>query len=195
MDRSSWKTIAGAAKTCAVLLATFFGVTFGATALLLAEEHHPPTVGLPEINGTPAKAGRATGYPIPRFVSLKRSHTNVRSGPGFDHPVQWVYMRQGLPVEVTAEHNHWRQVRGRDGALGWVNFQMLDGDRTVAVVGNGRGLLTFSEPSAGVVATLQDGVILRAKACAKAWCRVTIDGHSGWIEKQYLWGVYPDEVF
>ncbi|MCX7307455.1 MAG: SH3 domain-containing protein, partial [Afipia sp.] len=44
-----------------------------------------------------------SGLPVPRYVSLKSDHVNVRAGPTKDHDVAWVYTRAGLPVEITAE--------------------------------------------------------------------------------------------
>ena len=43
-----------------------------------------------------------SGLPVPRYVSLKSDHVNVRAGPTKDNDVSWVYTRAGLPVEVTA---------------------------------------------------------------------------------------------
>lgn len=53
----------------------------------------------------------ASGLPVPRYVSLKSDHVNVRVGPTKDNDVAWVYTRAGLPVEVTAEFENWRRVR------------------------------------------------------------------------------------
>ena len=52
-----------------------------------------------------------SGLPVPRFVSLKSDHVNVRGGPNKDHDVAWVYTRPGLPVEITAEYENWRRIR------------------------------------------------------------------------------------
>ena len=40
-----------------------------------------------------------SGLPLPRYVSLKSDHVNVRAGPTKDNDVAWVYTRSGLPVE------------------------------------------------------------------------------------------------
>jgi SH3-like domain-containing protein len=29
--------------------------------------------------------------------------------------------------------------------------------------------------------------------CTGDWCRVSVEGHDGWIEQARLWGVYPGE--
>ena len=48
------------------------------------------------------EAGSTTsGLPVPRYVSLKSDHVNVRAGPTKDNYVAWVYTRSGLPVEIT----------------------------------------------------------------------------------------------
>ena len=74
-----------------------------------------------------------SGLPVPRFVSLKSDHVNVRGGPNKDHDVAWVYTRPGLPVEITAEYENWRRIRDSDGAEGWVYHSLLSGKRTAVV--------------------------------------------------------------
>ena len=66
------------------------------------------------------KPGTVTGLPIPQFVSLKATEVNARVGPGPDYQIAWVFKRAGLPVEVLAEFDSWRQVRDSDGVTGWV---------------------------------------------------------------------------
>ena len=51
-----------------------------------------------------------SGLPVPRYVSLKSDHVNVRAGPTKDNDVAWIYTRSGLPVEITAEFENWRRV-------------------------------------------------------------------------------------
>ena len=80
--------------------------------------------------------GRVTNLPIPRYVSIKTDECNVRRGPSLNHRIDWVFQRKGMPVEVTAEHGHWRRVRDRDGEGGWVHYSLLSGVRTVIVEEN-----------------------------------------------------------
>ena len=75
----------------------------------------------------------ASGLPVPRYVSLKSDHVNVRAGPTKDNDVAWVYTRAGLPVEITAEFENWRRVRDSEGAEGWVYHSLLSGRRTAVV--------------------------------------------------------------
>src|SRR3954462_376898 len=80
------------------------------------------------------EAGVSTsGLPVPRYVSLKSDHVNVRAGPTKDNDAAWVYTRSGLPVEITAEFENWRRVRDSEGAEGWVYHSLLSGRRTAVV--------------------------------------------------------------
>jgi SH3-like domain-containing protein len=139
----------------------------------------------------------ASGLPVPRYVSLKSDHVNVRAGPTKDQDVTWIYTRAGLPVEITAEFENWRRVRDSEGAEGWVYHSLLSGKRTAVVtMKNKNDLVSIydsSDSNSAVAARLQAGVVAQVKRCNDGWCRVTGDGFDGWIEQQRLWGVYADE--
>ncbi|MDP7625068.1 MAG: SH3 domain-containing protein, partial [Rhodospirillales bacterium] len=66
-----------------------------------------------------------TGKPLPRFVSLRADEVNLRTGPGVRYPVDWVYQRKNLPVEVIAEFGTWRKVRDVQGSQGWIHQSLL----------------------------------------------------------------------
>ncbi|WP_416221171.1 SH3 domain-containing protein [Rhodopseudomonas palustris] len=139
----------------------------------------------------------ASGLPVPRYVSLKSDHVNVRIGPTKDNDVAWVYTRAGLPVEITAEFENWRRVRDSEGAEGWVYHSLLSGRRTAVITMKDKDELATLYESASadsaVAARLQAGVVAQTKRCDASWCRITGQGFDGWIEKQRLWGVYADE--
>jgi SH3-like domain-containing protein len=139
----------------------------------------------------------ASGLPVPRYVSLKSDHVNVRAGPTKDQDVTWIYTRAGLPVEITAEFENWRRVRDSEGAEGWVYHSLLSGKRTAVVTMKNKNDLTpiydSADSNSAVAARLQAGVVALVKRCNDGWCRITGDGFDGWIEQQRLWGVYADE--
>jgi SH3-like domain-containing protein len=139
----------------------------------------------------------ASGLPVPRYVSLKSDHVNVRAGPTKDNDVAWVYTRSGLPVEITAEYENWRRVRDSEGAEGWVYHSLLSGRRTAVITMKTKDELAplreSADESSVVVARLQAGVVAQVKRCAAGWCHVAGEGFDGWIEQQRLWGVYADE--
>lgn len=142
-------------------------------------------------------AGPVSGLPVPRYVSLKSDHVNVRGGPTKDNDVSWVYTKAGLPVEITAEFENWRRVRDSEGAEGWVYHSLLSGKRTAVVTLKSKDDLAplhdHADAASVVSARLQSGVVANVKRCAGGWCRVTGTGFDGWIEQQRLWGVYADE--
>jgi SH3-like domain-containing protein len=139
----------------------------------------------------------ASGLPIPRYVSLKSDHVNVRAGPTKDNDVAWVYTRVGLPVEITAEFENWRRVRDSEGSEGWVYHSMLSGRRTAVVTMKSKDelapLYDRADPSSAIAARLQAGVVTQVKKCSNGWCRISGNGFDGWIEQQRLWGVYEGE--
>ena len=138
-----------------------------------------------------------SGLPVPRYVSLKSDHVNVRAGPTKDNDVAWIYTRSGLPVEITAEFGNWRRVRDSEGAEGWVYHSLLSGRRTAVITMKTKDelapLYESTDATSAVIARLQAGVVTQVKHCAAGWCRVSGDGFDGWIEQQRLWGVYADE--
>nr|WP_246544937.1 SH3 domain-containing protein [Ancylobacter dichloromethanicus] len=141
--------------------------------------------------------GRASGLPVPRFVSLKADKVNVRAGPTRDHGVAWVFTRAGLPVEITAEFENWRRIRDADGAEGWVYHSMLSGRRTALVTPwkSGEEIPLYAEPTtkAGLRARLEAGVLGKVEHCDGKWCHFFENGFDGYIEQERLWGVYPGE--
>src|SRR5258705_8207604 len=138
-----------------------------------------------------------SGLPVPRYVSLKSDHVNVRAGPTKDNDVAWVYTRSGLPVEITAEFENWRRVRDSEGAEGWVYHSLLSGRRTAVVTMKHRddlaSLYDRADATSAVAARLQAGVIAQVKKCNNGWGRITGNGFDGWIEQQRPWGAYAEE--
>lgn len=150
-----------------------------------------------------SNAGK-TGLPLPRFASLKSNKVNLRVGPGTDFKINWLYQRRGLPMEIIQEFDNWRKVRDPDGNEGWVLHSLLSGRRTVVIMPWEAGdrdklsnLLESPERSAKLAARLEPGVVANVKSCTEQWCelQVTESGSNieGYIEKNAVWGVYPDE--
>src|ERR1039457_7668026 len=101
----------------------------------------------------------SSGLPLPRYVSLKSDHVNVRAGPTKDNDVAWIYTRSGLPVEITAEFENWRRVRDSEGAEGWVYHSLLSGRRTAVVTMKAKDelapLYDRADPTSTAAARLQ----------------------------------------
>ena len=148
-------------------------------------------------------AGRArvgpSGLPLPRFVSLKSGRVNSRIGPGVNYPVDWLYLKPGLPMEIIQEFDNWRRVRDSDGAEGWINQSLLSGRRTGIAAPWQKGkdaqinLLDEPDTRCARVAIIEPGVIGTINQCNGEWCEMTFDGHTGWISQSLVWGAYPGE--
>lgn len=147
----------------------------------------PPPVDIDATQGL-------SGLPVPRFVSLKSDKAYLRTGPGDRYPVEWVYTRKGLPVEVVREYGIWRQVRDIGGSVGWLNKQLVSGTRTAVVTGTVRTMYGTPDLAARAVWRIAPGAIVRIVVCSDAWCRVDRGGKSGYILRAQLWGVTSTET-
>jgi len=139
---------------------------------------------------------QGSGLPLPRFVSMRAAEINLRTGPGVQYPIEWVYRREHLPVEIIAEFRTWRKIRDWQGAQGWVHQGMLTGQRYVIVTGALRMLRTEPDFQSKPIAKLEKGVIARLKNCpaSGAWCEINVGKHKGWLRTVEFWGAYPNEV-
>lgn len=83
----------------------------------------------------PQDKGTNTGLPLPRFAAMRADKVFMRKGPGQRYPIEWVYHRRGLPVEVEREFDVWRLIEDSDGMKGWVHQATLVGQRTFVIPG------------------------------------------------------------
>jgi SH3-like domain-containing protein len=150
----------------------------------------PPEAKPPE-KADAAKPDAKTG---PRFAALRAEKVYLRAGPGPDFPIQWVFVRRNLPVEILANFDIYRKIRDSEGTVGWVNQQMLTGRRSVLVAGEIRDLHGEANPTSDVVARLEPGVIASVSRCDPTWCEVKAGGYKGWLKRDEVWGLEPDEV-
>ena len=129
---------------------------------------------------------------MPRYVSLKFDRVNARSGPGDDHRLLWVYKVRGLPVQVVAETSEWRRVCDPEGGLVWVHKRTTDARRMVMNTHQERvTLLRRPKPDARAVAFLNPRALAALDRCDKGWCRIKVEGISGWTREGDLWGTAP----
>ena len=138
----------------------------------------------------------SSGLPLPRFVSLRSAEINLRRGPGTQYPIDWVFVRAGLPVEIISEFETWRKVRDIEGAEGWVHQRMLSGKRTVMLHPFQEPVFLMKHPKhdSKPLAQVQGGAIGYLKKCTKRWCRVAFSNREGWLQRSQFWGIREDEV-
>lgn len=140
--------------------------------------------------------GAETGLPTPRFVSLRSSEANLRAGPGFRFPVEWVYTRRHMPLEIVDEYENWRKVRDWQGTEGWMHKSMLTGRRTAILTGEKdapRTLRRQASINAPATVRAEPGAIGALLECDGRWCRLDVGGYKGWLPRSQFWGAYPGE--
>ena len=168
-----------------------------APPLAAAPSPPPPAPALaPAVPDPPPEPSRgASGLPLPRWASLRSEEVNLRAGPGTRYPVDWVYRRRDLPVEIEREFEVWRLIEDQDGVKGWVHQATLTGRRSFVVKGGDRTLRKSAADDGAPVAVLKPGVVGRIKTCetGKIWCEVQVGDYRGWLKRDEVWGTYPGE--
>lgn len=134
-----------------------------------------------------------SGLPVPRYVTLKFAKVNARAGPGDDHRLLWVYSVRGLPVQVVAETAEWRRICDPQGGLAWVHRRLTDGRRSLINMSE-RPAPLYRKPRQGAetVAFLASKSMATVVRCDDGWCKVKVDGTTGWAPERSLWGAAPE---
>ena len=137
----------------------------------------------------------ASGLPLPRFVSLRSDKVRMRTGPGVRYPIDWIYKRQNMPMEVVAEFGTWRRVQDFQGTQGWMHQSMLNNKRAIVVTGQTRTLRFTSDSKSPAVARIEPSVIGKIIRCKKVsgWCKLSFTKYEGWLRRVEFWGAYPTE--
>ena len=143
------------------------------------------------------KSKSSDGNSLPRFVSLRSDKVYARFGPGVKYPIEWVYSQKSAPVEVISEYEDWRRIRDWQGSESWIKAQMLNKKRFVKVIAAGENNLYAKDSyKSKVIARIEDEVIGEVKKCPaeNGFCLVQFAQYQGWMPRQSLFGVYPDEI-
>ncbi len=143
---------------------------------------------------------------IAYYASIKSSEVNVRKGPNAKYPIDWVYKKKGEPVEVIGQFEHWHKIKDITGDEGWIKTVMLSKKRfgVITVARPKKDLKTTAlyaklyrqaDSTTKAFANIETSQRVNVTECKKQWCKIKVKDISGWIEKEYLWGVYPNEEF
>lgn len=132
---------------------------------------------------------------IPKFVTIKSNEVNARTGPSIKSPIEWVFIKKGEPVKITASYDHWRCIEDIKGEGGWVHLSLLSSKRAV-IITEKRLVAINQKPSSNskVLARLMPGLRCRLNKCKLHWCYINCKNYEGWLEKKSIWGVYDYEI-
>ena len=136
-----------------------------------------------------------TGLPLPRFASLRADKVHFRTGPGFRYPIEWVYQKRSMPLEILAEFDTWRKVRDWQKTEGWVHQSTLSRKRMLIIINANQALRKYGNLQSTVIAEAEPGVIGKLLSCESQndWCRVEIDEYEGWLRRTQFWGTHSKE--
>jgi SH3-like domain-containing protein len=137
--------------------------------------------------------GRITNLPLPRFVTLKNAKTYMRSGPGKDYALLWVYQKKGLPVQIIDEYEQWRRIKDIDGSEGWIHQSVLSGRRMVITLEGLHHVYEDPDSQSDIIAKVDSETILVPEKCTDYYCYVNHSEFSGWMKKEVLYGVDDTE--
>ena len=149
---------------------------------------------VPVARATPS-VGQVTSFPLPRYVSLKSREGNARRGPSLTHRIDWIFSHIGMPLKITAEFENWRRIEDWEGMGGWMHYSLLSGVRSALITAKIGELRLKPDLRSPIVVKAEMGVVAKISTCNVDWCKLTLEGYKGWIEKTALWGVSPDEAF
>jgi len=176
------------------------GVLKGERRATMRNRTAPLLIGLAALvascDGAGLREGRdpttPSGFPVPRYVSLKFNEVNARSGPSDDNRILWTYKAAGLPVQIVAETTDWRRICDPAGGIAWVKKSQIDGTRRVmSTAAIDIALRGKPAHTAEATAFLRPRSIVDLDKCDEGWCRLDTGKSKGWAEAGALWGVDP----
>ena len=131
-----------------------------------------------------------SGLTIPRVVSLKKSLTFMRTGPGKEFPIKFEVKQKGYPVVIIAEFNNWRKVNTKNNLSGWIHTQLLSSFKTGLIITNS-SLKKRPSVSSKTLAKLLPDLLIKVKKCKLEWCKIEVFKNKkfvGWVRKNVIWG-------
>lgn len=129
----------------------------------------------------------------PYWASVSAGQARMRTGPGRNFPISWLYQRAGLPVRVVEVYENWRKIEDPDGTQGWMLVNLLSSDRTAMIVGDIRPMREAPQVNARIRYQAEPGVVGRVRSCRRGWCEIDVRGRSGFVQTSHLFGVEEDE--
>ena len=158
------------------------------------------------VNNQAAYANKNNSY----WASLKYNKTYLRTGPSKDNKVIWVYKRKGLPLKIIRKKNEWNEVLFPSGQKGWINSSQISKKRNIIIQNNKsfsemalskQKQISITDKNSKTIAYVQEGVIATFHNCENDLCKIELKVKkekyffknsyklSGYIKKEYLWGV------
>lgn len=139
------------------------------------------------------QAAAAQDRDPPYWASIAAGQARMRTGPGRNFPIAWLYQRAGLPVRVVEVYRNWRKVEDPEGVQGWMLVNLLSAERTAMVIGDIRPMRAEPSRGAAIRYRAEPGVVGSVRGCRDGWCEFDVRGRSGYVETRHLYGVAEGE--
>lgn len=138
-------------------------------------------------------AGQNTAYAqnrdVPYWATLRFDEVNMRKGPSENYPIDWVYKRKGLPVQVIRLRESWRLVQDPDGTQGWIASSQLSPKLGALIIGDGVAeLRADASATSALMWKAQPGVVGELLQCRDSFCEIDVAGKTGWVLATRIWG-------
>jgi len=124
------------------------------------------------------------------FASLRASEANIRTGPGQNYPIKFIFKLRGLPVRVINEYDNWNEIEDYEGQTGWVTQSLLTKKRTLMVLTTKSFINMHSKNNekSRIILRLENNVVGDYLKCSGDWCGIKVNNKKGWVLKSELFG-------
>ena len=132
----------------------------------------------------------STSFSDEIFLSLKKNKVNVRYGPSFESPINYIYKKKNLPIKQIDKKENFRRIIDQKNNSGWIHISQLEKINSVIPLTD---KILFKKPSyfSKPIAKIKKGRVLLVKKCNENWCKVKTKKIEGWIDINNLWGKTP----
>ncbi len=123
-----------------------------------------------------------------QMVSVSGKEVNLRSGPGTQHPVDWI-LSHGYPLRVIGRRGSWFEVRDFENDRGWIYRSLTSTTPYHIVKVKVANLRSQPTTRSRILAKLAYGDVLRTLTRKSDWVKVQREGGlRGWVARSLLWG-------
>ena len=94
-----------------------------------------------------------------------------------------------LPVEILDTSETWRKIKDLENNTGWIHISQLSKKKSAINIKNNS--ILYKKPSiySKPIARIETGKLLVIKKCKLKWCKIESEEFTGWITKNFLWGM------
>lgn len=123
-----------------------------------------------------------------QMVSVSSDEVNLRTGPGREHPSEWI-LGQGYPLRVVGSRGDWLEVRDFENDKGWIYKPLTDSTPYHIVKVKVANLRNQPTTRSRIIGRLAYGDTLKTLERTSGWVKVQRKGGlRGWVARRLLWG-------